>query len=217
MEHRWYRSISIVVLLQLVLLQQGWAIELFKYVNEDGVTVLDSKIPAKYVRAGYTILSSDGRVLEVVEPALTASQIIERDRLAAIELKRQQEREAREAADATLMRLYSIPEDVNRARDSKVATINGYIKSIRNNLQRMVAQKRQLEAIAADVERTGGTISQENAARIQKTAARIEQTEQEIVDKLQEIEQVKQDFARDLARVKELYGRSASGASRQRN
>ena len=209
-----YRSISIGFLLQLLLAQQGWTIELFKYVNEDGVTVLDSRIPARYVRSGYTVLSSDGRVLEVVARALTDEEIRERDRLEALDLERQHEREEQEAADANLMRLYSIPEDVIRARDSKLATINGFIKSTRTNLQRMVTQKRQFEAIAADVERAGGTISQENIDRIRNASERIEQTEQEIADKLQEIEQVKQDFARDLTRLKELYGQSALDNSR---
>lgn len=40
--------------------------ELYKYTNEDGVTVLDSHIPARYVKNGYSILSLDGRILEVV-------------------------------------------------------------------------------------------------------------------------------------------------------
>ncbi|MDK1024052.1 MAG: hypothetical protein QGD92_07455 [Gammaproteobacteria bacterium] len=197
-----------VILLPLILMQQGWTIELYKYVNEDGVTVLDSRIPTRYVRSGYTILSSDGRVLEVVARALTKEEIIERDRLAALELKHRLEREEKEAADANLMRLYSIPEDVIRARDSKLATINGFIKATRTNLQRMVAQKRHFDALAADVERAGGTISQENIDSIQNAAERIEQTEQEISNKLLEIEQVKQAYARDLIRVKDLYGES---------
>lgn len=209
----WFRSISIFILLQLTLVQQGRAIELYKYVNEDGVTVLDSRIPNRYVRSGYTILSADGRILEVVERALTQEEIDERDLLAAFELQRRQEREAKEAADANLMRLYSIPEDVIRARDSKLGAINGFIKSTRTNLQRTVAQKRHFEAIAADTERAGGTISRENIARIENAAERIKQTEQEISNKLLEIEQVKKAYARDLIRVKELYRESQSDTS----
>tara|TARA_A100001037_G_scaffold284564_1_gene291076 strand:- start:328 stop:561 length:234 start_codon:yes stop_codon:yes gene_type:complete len=53
--------------------------ELYKYTNEDGVTVLDSHVPARYVKNGYTILSLDGRVLEVVERALTDAEIRDRD------------------------------------------------------------------------------------------------------------------------------------------
>ena len=59
--------------------------ELYKYTNEDGVTVLDSHVPARYVKNGYTILSLDGRVLEVVPRALTDNEIRERDRRLAEE------------------------------------------------------------------------------------------------------------------------------------
>jgi hypothetical protein len=196
-------STSIVLLLMA---QQTFGMELFKYVNEDGVTVLDSRIPPEYAKYGYTVISSDGRVLEVVERALTEEELIERDRLAAIEAKKQKEREEKEAADATLMQLYSRPEEVNQARDSKLATINGFITSTRINLQRLVAQKRQLDAIAADIERNGGTVSQQDIDRIQVAAERIKQKEKDIEEKLEEIEQVKNSFARDLIRVKELYG-----------
>ena len=196
-------STSIVLLLMA---QQTFGMELFKYVNEDGVTVLDSRIPPEYAKYGYTVFSSDGRVLEVVERALTEEELIERDRLAAIEAKKQKEREEKEAADATLMQLYSRPEEVNQARDSKLATINGFITSTRINLQRLVAQKRQLDAIAADIERNGGTVSQQDIDRIQVAAERIKQKEKDIEEKLEEIEQVKNSFARDLIRVKELYG-----------
>lgn len=53
--------------------------ELYKYVNEDDITVLDSHVPARYVKNGYTILRMDGRVLEVVPRALSDEEIRLRD------------------------------------------------------------------------------------------------------------------------------------------
>jgi hypothetical protein len=210
MEYKLIGSISIGILLQLVLVQQILAIELFKYVNEDGVTVLDSRIPARYVRSGYTVLSSDGKVLEVVDRALTDEEFVERDRLAALEANRQQALREREAADATLMQLYGNAEDVTRARDIKLATMTGFIKSTRTNLQRMVARKQQLEAFAAGVERSGGTVSQDTIDSIQSAIEQIEQKKQKIVEKQKEIDVVKLNFARDLIRINELYGESPS-------
>ena len=35
--------------------------ELYKYLSEDGVTVLDCHLPARFVKNGNTILSADGR------------------------------------------------------------------------------------------------------------------------------------------------------------
>ncbi len=208
MKYRCYKHISITIILTLIAAQNGQAIELYKYVNEDGVTVLDSRVPNKYVRFGYTVMSSDGRVLEVVERALTDEEISARDRTAKLEAERKREQEAKEAADANLLRIYSRPEDVIRARDSKLDSINEFINSTQSNLQIKVKQKRQLEAVAADIERTGGTVPGVHIDRIQDVSDRIDLAEQEIATKRQEIEQVKQDYARDLKRVKELYGLS---------
>lgn len=196
--------LTIAICLCFFLPEATWAIELYKYVNEDGITVLDSRIPSKYVKSGYTILSSDGRVIEVVARALTEEEIKERDAKAAIEKQRQEEMERQAAEDATLMRLYSTPGDVIRARDSKLATINSFINSAQGNLQRYLDQKRQYEADAADTERSGGEVSQANIERIRNTAARIDQIQAEIDTKLQEIEALKEKYGRDLERVKQL-------------
>jgi hypothetical protein len=193
-----------------------WAIELYKYINEDGVTVLDSRIPSKYVKSGYTIISSDGRVIEVVARALTEEEIRERDKKAAIEKERQLELERQAAEDATLLRLYSTPGDVIRARDSKLATINSFVNSAQGNLQRYQDQKRQFEADAANTERTGGQVSQENIERIRNTTARIEQIQLEIDAKLSEIEAVKAKYGRDLERIKQLQAEEKNKKKTQR-
>lgn len=114
--------------------------ELYKYTNEDGVTVLDSHVPARYVKNGYTILSLDGRVLEVVERALTDAEIRDRDQRLAEEAER--DRIARE--QKILLRLYGAPEDVTRARDTKLASIDGFINTSRSNLARVKAQPRAI-------------------------------------------------------------------------
>jgi len=102
------------------------------------------------------------------------------------------------------MRLYSKPGDVIRARDTKLATINSFINSSRGNLQRYVEQRRQFEALAADIERSGGTVTVESVDRIRSTTKRIQQVQEEIDAKLQEIETLKEKYGRDLERVEHL-------------
>ncbi|MBD3648529.1 MAG: hypothetical protein HUJ31_13990 [Pseudomonadales bacterium] len=187
--------------------------ELYKYVNEDGVTVLDSHVPARYVKNGYTILSLDGRVLEVVPRALTEEEIRERDRRLAEEERQEREARERELADQNLLRLYSTPEDVIRARDSKLASIESYIETTETNLERLNEMKRSLEAELADIERAGGTIGQARLDRIKSVEKRIEQTEREIEEKRQEMEQTRESFAADLERVRQLYSVRRQSAS----
>ena len=181
------------------------AAELYKYVNEDGVTVLDSHVPARYVKNGYTILNLNGRMLEVVPRALTDEEIRERDRILAEQELIERARREREVADQNLMRLYSTPGDVIRARDAKIASIDGMISTQRGTIQRFGSQKRQLESALADIERSGGTIGNDRLARIRTIENRVAQIEIEIGKKLDEKEELETSYSKDLERVRELY------------
>ena len=53
--------------------------ELYRYVSQHGVVVLDSQgVPPEYVGRGYEVLDQDGRVLRVVPPAPTAEELRQR-------------------------------------------------------------------------------------------------------------------------------------------
>ncbi len=179
--------------------------ELYKYKNEDGVTVLDSHVPARYVKNGYTILSLSGRVIEVVPRALTDAEISERDRGLAEQQQLDRERREREVADENLLRLYSTPEDVIRVRDDKLRSIESFINTQDGNLRRLQEQKRQMESSLADVERSGGTISEERLDRIRSIEGRMLRIENDIQAKHEEIEVLRSTYAADLTRVRELY------------
>ncbi|HAK53231.1 MAG TPA: ABC transporter ATPase [Gammaproteobacteria bacterium] len=143
----------------LMAMVPGVSAELYRYKNEYGVTVLDSHVPARYVKNGYTILSLDGRILEVVPRALTDGEIRERDRKLAEEERLERLRREQDIADENLMRLYSTPAGVVEGRDTKLSSINGFITTQQNNLTRLQSQKRQLQSELADIERAGRTIS----------------------------------------------------------
>lgn len=180
--------------------------ELYKYENEDGITVLDSHVPARYVKNGYTILSLDGRVLEVVPRALTDKEIADRDRRLVEERRLEEEQRQQEIADQNLLRLYSRPADVIRARDTKLSSIQGFIETSVGNIERLEEQKRTIESELADIERAGGSIDAVQLDRIRTIATRIKQIETEIADKQQESLRLRASFHEDLKRVRELYG-----------
>ena len=201
------RLLLIIIGFVQLCLANSAAAELYRYKNEDGVTVLDSHVPARYVKNGYTILSLDGRVLEVVPRALTDDEIRERDRRLAEEERLARVKRERQIADQNLMRLYSTPGDVVRARDSKIASIDSLIETQRGNVQRLESQKQQLEASLADIERSGGVIDKNSLARIRTIENRISQVESEIENKINERDALMVSYAADLKRVQELYKR----------
>ena len=181
------------------------AAELYRYKNEDGITVLDSHVPARYVKNGYTILSLNGRILEVVPRALSDREIRERDSRLAEEERIARLKREREVADQNLKRLYGSQEDVVRARDAKLSSIDTLINTQKGNIQRLESQKRQQESALAEIERAGGTIGKDRVVRIQTIDTRITQIEVEINKKINEKEALIISYTADLNRVKELY------------
>ena len=207
---RCFRSIAVSLKIVVGALAMLWVpmsacAELYKYTNEDGVTVLDSHVPARYVKNGYTILSLDGRVLEVVPRALTPKERRERDKRQAEKKKREEEKKQQEIADQNLLRLYSTPEDVIRARDTKLASIKGFIETSQANIQRLEEEKRNIESSLADVERAGGKIDNTQVDRIHSIQNRVKQIKKEIEDKQNEMAELRSSFAADLKRVRQLY------------
>jgi hypothetical protein len=202
---RWRRRVRQAVIVLLACLSYPAAAELYKYTNDDGVTVLDSHVPARYIKDGYTILSLSGRVMEVVPRALSDQEILIRDRERVVaEEKNRLERE-RLIADQNLMRVYGTPADVVRARDTKLASIDGFIAIIKGNLQNLQSQKRSFEAELADVERRGGVISAARIDQMRGIENRILQAMSEIEVKERELTDISAVYSADLKRVTELY------------
>lgn len=201
----WLRCVITLTFLGTIVQSNSVAAELYRYKNEDGVTVLNSHIPARYVKNGYTILSLDGRVLEIVPRALSEQEIRDRDRRIAEEERIAREERERKIADENLMRLYGSASDVIRARDAKIASIDSLIQTQQGNIQRLESQKRQIEAALADIERAGGVVGRDRLARIRTLDSRIAQIEDEIKKKGEEKSALEVSYAKDLKRVRELY------------
>lgn len=210
-------SVQVWRVITIFLLTAGWfpiglAAELFKYVDDSGVTVLNDHVPPDVVKNGYTILDATGRVLKIIPRALTLEEIIARDKQLELEEQVRKRIAAGEAADADLLRLYSSPNEVKRARDSKVASVERFVNSVRINLQRLRVQKRQLEVRVANIERAGGAIPKENLERITSLGARIDKFQAEISAKVTEMDQLKHAYAADLKRVLDLYKLAAESS-----
>src|SRR5690606_27958622 len=81
----------------------------YRYINEDGVQVLNHIIPPEYVPKGYEVVSLNGEVLKVVEPAPSEEEAEQ----VAMERKARLEQERR---DKLLRRRYSSVNDIEAAK-----------------------------------------------------------------------------------------------------
>lgn len=173
------------------------AVELYRYTDEKGTTVLSRQgVPPEHIGRGYEVLNDQGRVVRVVPPAPTGE-----------EMQRLLEDKARAGSDAQLLRLYSTPEDIERAREHKLAELDGLIGVARGNVQSARTQQANLQSQAAEYERAGKTVPAHLLQQIDNQRAEQERLQQGIERYQAAREQASASFEADLARFKELQAR----------
>ncbi|MBF6623954.1 MAG: DUF4124 domain-containing protein [Pseudomonadales bacterium 32-61-5] len=187
-----------LLMLGLLLPVLATAAELYRYVDDRGVVVLDRHgVPPQHIGRGYQVLNEQGRVIREVPPAPTAE-----------EFQRLQADRARASADAQLLRLYASVEDVERAEARRLAELDSIIGLTQGNLQALRSQQRNLQKQAADHERAGRGVPENLLAQI----ANMEQEQASLQRDLKRYETVRAEaqisFAGDRQRIAELLGKT---------
>ena len=173
------------------------ASELYRYVNDKGVTVLDRSAPPQHVSRGYEVLDMDGRVKQVVPAALSRE---ERQALRDAEQKQQRQR----SSDETLLRLYSSVDDLDRAHARQIQQIEGLIASARGSLQSLQNQRDEVQSRAASQERAGSAVEPQLLQRLQGIEAERARVERQIARHHEEIASVNDAFASRRERLGKL-------------
>ncbi|MGB4074414.1 DUF4124 domain-containing protein [Pseudomonas sp.] len=185
------------LLLGLLLPVVAGAAELYRYVDDKGTTVLSRQgVPPEFIAKGYEVLNDQGRVVKVIPPAPSAE-----------EMKRLLADKARASTDAQLLRLYSTPEDVDRARERKLSELDGLIGVARGNLQSVRTQQANLQSQAADHERAGRAVPAHLLAQIDNQKAEQERLNSDIERYQAARKEADSSFDADRDRLAELLNR----------
>ncbi|NQD97165.1 DUF4124 domain-containing protein, partial [Pseudomonas sp. CrR25] len=124
----------------------------------------------------------------------------------AEEMRRLLADKARASSDAQLLRLYTSPEDVDRARGRKLAELDGLIGVARGNLQSVRTQQANLQSQAAEHERAGRAVPAHLLAQIDNQRAEQQRLQKDILRYQEVRKQAEASFAADRARLSELLG-----------
>jgi hypothetical protein len=189
---------SSVLLLLGVLGATAVQAELYRYVDDKGVVVLNRQgVPPQHIGKGYEVLNDQGRVTRVVPPAPTPE---ERQRLL--------EAKARASSDAQLLRLYASVKDVERAKARKLSELDSVIGITRGNLQSLRSQQANLQSQAAGYERAGRDVPKQLLTQIDNLNREQASLRRDIERYEQARKQADVNFAEEHRRVGELLGQS---------
>lgn len=173
------------------------AAEYYRYLNDKGIPVLDRQgVPPEFIEKGYQVVDDQGRVLREIPPAPTKE---ERERMAA--------EKAKAVSDAQLLRIYSESADVERARDRKLAELDGVIGVAQSNLSSLRTQQANLQAKAAEFERAGRKVPEHLIVQIDNIKAEQASLEKDIERYRQGRKEAELSFEADRQRLIELRGR----------
>lgn len=176
--------------------------QLFRYVNAQGNTVIDSAIPPQYVASGYEVIAPSGKVLRVVPPALSKEEAEAQRKAIAAQERRKKE-------DLQLRRSYSSVDDIEAAKIRNLQTLKSNIALLENNLEATRKRLETAKVSAASIERTG----KDAPETLLKTISGFEQEERDILALLearnQEMTAIEEKFEADKIRLAQLLAEMA--------
>lgn len=161
---------------------------LYRYINADGVKVMNHTIPPEYAQKGYDIISHTGQLIRRVEAAPTDGQVA----------KENSDRMLREKF-SVLKRRFSSEEDIEAAKIRRLKNIDTNISILKSNISGIKIRIENLMREAADAERAGRTVPPQLLQKLKDTRAELAVTESALDKRLEEHKNVTEKFDRDLA------------------
>ncbi len=184
---------------------------LYRWVDDEGVVHFGDRVPPEYADRSRHVLNSQGIRVGFEEGALT-----DEERAAQAEAARVVEQERRDRADVArrdrmLLDTYLTVEDIERLRDQRLELLESqiqvtdiYLRSLRERLQRLHVEANRYSPYN---EREDAPPIPNNLAReISDTLGSINVYEDSLRRIREEQEQLRTNFARDIARFRELRG-----------
>lgn len=191
-------------LLVAVALPSHAAIKCWK--NSEGVRECGNAIPPEYAQQEAEVKDKFGLTIDKKEAAKTMEELkveraaAEQARLAAIEAKK------REALDRVLLDTFASEDDLVLTRDGQIAHLDSQIRLTESHIEKLRNNLDQMMERAAERERRGEAPGEEMLANIANVRGQIEENEAFIATKRQEQEDIRQRFAADIERFRELKG-----------
>jgi valyl-tRNA synthetase len=201
------KSLILVSLLALYALSGlAHAGKVYKWVDKDGNVHYTNTPPPEAAQQDRTVLDEHGNVTETLRGVKTPEEIeAERQRQAEIasQEKLAQERAAR---DNMLLQTYTAVEDMEMARDGRVNALEAQVKVVSGAISSLETQLAGLESRAATLREGGKPVPEAMQKEIDATRTELLDNQKFLIARKEEQDGVRERFAADIARFKELRG-----------
>ena len=188
----------------LVLPSPAFAVELYRYTNDEGNPVIDYQVPPEYVKKGYEVLNDEGVVVRVVPRELTEEERKEADARKRLEAEALAEQQRLREWDEALLLRYSTIEDIEAAQERALRNLRIRVSILKSNKRSLKQQVENYQAQAAEMERMGKQVDEARLQAIADLQSEIAITDRAIADRDEEITAVQAAYEADIERFKVL-------------
>jgi chromosome segregation ATPase len=186
----------------------GSAGKLYKWTDKDGNIHYSDQIPPEAKEYAREKINEQGISVERTDRALTPEERAAKEAEERRVADEAATKEARRKADEALLNSYASEEDLDRAYSQRMDLLGQTIEARRVEINAREISLSQLVAQAADMERSGRTVSDALKQMITGERVEIERQKQFLVRKEAEKIEAKADYERDLAKYKEAVARA---------
>jgi hypothetical protein len=181
----------------------AFAVKLYRF-EVDGRTILKDHIPPEYAQMQYDILNDQGLVIRRVQSAPTVSELAEIAAKKAIKSALIERIRIQREADQSLLRVYSKPADVERARKRSTDNIDGYISLQKRRIVSLTEKLERAQGRAANQERAGAEIPADMRLEIAQLQNQIRESHANVKIRIVEKSDNIKAYAAEYARMQIL-------------
>lgn len=175
---------------------------LYRYRNKEGNLVIDHEVPPAYVAGGYEVLSSTGRVEQVVSPQRVEPEQTEGEGgIKASEDASQQLRD-----DQMLLRSYSEISELEAAKHRRLSQLAREVEMIQSNISKNQDMLVEARAKAANYQRSGQAVPQIVLKNMDDLVILQKDAKQMLSLREREHAEIKQRYSRYIKRFMALKG-----------
>ena len=203
------KSCALIPILALALLVAGGAAyaggpKLYKWVDKNSVTHYGSSIPPEYAAQQSEQIDNQGNVVKVQQAEKTPEQL-------AAEAKTQQAAQAKAQADAAaqahdkvLLDTYTSTKDMERDRDSKLASIDAQVNVYNGTIGGLQTTIADLQDRANELASKNKPVTPQLQKQIDDAKAQLITNQQQLLGEQKHRQEVQAQFTADIARFKQL-------------
>jgi hypothetical protein len=173
-------------------------------VDDEGRTHYSDKLPPAETHRARSHLDEHGITVKQVDAAKTEEELKQEAEQQRLRMERQRVLEKQQAQDRVLLRTFRSEEDILMTKNGQLHAVDSHIKVTHSNIKRLKTTLDDMQRHAALRELRGKPVSKKMQHDIEIKRQALQDAYRSIINREHHKNRIRQSFARDLQRFREL-------------